>query len=138
MASWLLTPNTADPLTGLQNALMGWHFVGASALDVFTSFAYLVRAGWDYQLFKDPDNPALQRLSMVKAVGAANVPVQFVAMDTDWYGLDDHGMVHVLSEPVVTQRFTVAAYTPPGPVQTVAPSGLSSAEVVGVQTVADG
>src|SRR5436305_1141563 len=98
MATYTLTPSHPDLITGFQNPLMGWHFVAASALDVFGSFSYLVRAGWDYQLFKDQDNPMLQRLSLIKPVGSGSAVVQIVVTDTDWYGLDDYGMVHVLDQ----------------------------------------
>ena len=107
MPGYKLTPHNPNPITGIQNPLYGWHFIGSEALKVFSSFQDLVLSGWDYNLFKDPENPALQRMALSKSFGnKAPVKVSFEIRDAQWYAFDG-GCMAILDEQDVNDNYTV-------------------------------
>lgn len=93
-----LTAKTPDPLTGQQNSYIGWHFVMTDALDVLASCLWLEnQTPWSFQIFANPDNKTLLRMSVTGPVGnfadqdgqLQQVMAQFIVDDTDYYIYDN-------------------------------------------------
>lgn len=119
MATQKLTSNQPDPITGLSMVVMAWHFTAATAMDVFTSFAYLDAADWDYQLTKNPNNRKLQRLTLTKNAGmtGGTTPIFYNVDDTQWFGFENTASTRIvlLEEADVNANWTVENYIPPTP-----------------------
>jgi len=110
MGTSLLTPNAADPITGLTVPLLGWQLTAATALDAFTGCNFIHRLGYIATLVDDVDptaNPPIWRLTIDRP---GDVPI--VIADTDWLVCDSH---HAWGIPqaTVTADYTVTAYTLP-------------------------
>jgi hypothetical protein len=107
MATWLLTPNTANSLTGLTNPVIGWQLTIASALDTLTGCNAVYRIGWRSTLLiladSVPTNPIWQLL-LVK--GTTPNLTQIVINDTDWLVTDGLNVWDV-AQSVVESTYTV-------------------------------
>ena len=117
MPTYLLTPNAADPHTGLTNSYVGWHFVSAEMGDCLNAANWLQNyQGWSYHLSADPANTQLQRLSLTKTLGNVDSPMMVTNMvtDTQWF-VFDMGYVTVLNDNTVQSDYTVTIYTLPTP-----------------------
>jgi hypothetical protein len=104
MATWILTPNNPDPLTGLVEPVEGWHFTGTTVGDVFEGANTVFRAGWLPMLH--PVQPATQfpplwQVDFIKG-GMATV----TCLDTQWFTFDGKH-VEVLAETDVSTNYTV-------------------------------
>jgi hypothetical protein len=110
MATYKLTPNEPDPLTGLTNSLIGWHFVEAEATDAIEGAKRLQGAGYSWDIHPDPDDVALIRMTVTKPPTAETIIVH----ESDWFTLDGQ-FVRVLPDSEVAVDYTVEVYEPPAP-----------------------
>ncbi len=102
MTTYLLTPASADTVTGLKNSVIGWQLTAATALDVLEGMDTIVVAGYNSDL-KTVDitkNPPIYALVIVKP-GAQPVTIN----DTDWLVFDGQ---HAWGIPQAT---VAASYT---------------------------
>lgn len=130
-----LTAKDADPLTGQQNNYIGWHFVMADALDVLASWIWIeTQTTWSYNVFPNPDNPYLIRMSLTGPVGnfvdsdgnSQHVMAQFMVDDTDYY-IYDNGHIKVIHQPDAENDYDIELYTlppPPAPVSEPPPPAM--------------
>jgi hypothetical protein len=117
-----LTPNQVDPLTGLQNSLVAWHFIAQDALDVFASLPWFKQyTTWDYHLSADLNNDALQQISFTGSMGnvdngggTVGVIVSFLAKDTDYIAFDGIDL-QVIKQVDAQANYTIEQYTLPPP-----------------------
>jgi hypothetical protein len=123
-----LTAKVADPLTGQQNSYIGWHFVMAEALDVLSSWIWIkTQTTWSYNVFPNPDDPYLIRMSLVGSVGNVidengnpqQMMAQYIVNDTDYY-VYDSGHIKVMSQDEAEADYDIAPYTLPTPPPPVA------------------
>jgi hypothetical protein len=104
MATWILTPNEPDPITGLLPSVLGWKFTGATVPDVFEGANTVWLAGWMPQIHPvdaSGEFPPLWQVDFVKG-GAATV----VCLDTQWFTFDGQH-VGVLDDATVQAKYTV-------------------------------
>jgi hypothetical protein len=117
MGTYRLIPKEPDPLTGLQNGYVAWHFIQAESSAVNDAIIWLKNyQGWDYHLFSNPDKPDKQRLSLAKALGNVDTGalVNYWVDDTQWF-MFDNGFINVLNDDVVQTNYDISDYTLPPP-----------------------
>jgi hypothetical protein len=113
-----------DPLTGMQNSYIGWHFTMTEALDVLGAMIWLkTQTTWDYSICANPDNPSLIRLSLTGPIGnvqidpanpTAGVMVQVIVDDTDYF-VYEQGVFTAITAADAAANYDVEAYTLPTP-----------------------
>jgi len=116
MATYKLTPNQPDPLTGLVNSLIGWHFIEEETVDVIEGAKRLQGAGYTWDIHPDPDNLALIRMAVTQPPTAGTIHVH----ESDWFTLDGQ-FVRVLLDSEAAIDYTVEVYEPPAPPDLNAP-----------------
>jgi hypothetical protein len=116
MATYKLTPNQPDPLTGLTNSFIGWHFIEAEATDAIEGAKRLQGAGYYWDIHPDPDNVALIRMTITQPPTGGTIQVH----ESDWFTLDGQ-FVRVLLDLEVTTDYAVEIYVPPAPPDLAAP-----------------
>lgn len=115
MGTSVLTPNNPDPITGLKNSIIGWHFVGASVMDVLLgcNTIYLATNRVWYPGIQpvptDQSNPPLWQIIFTKD---GNQPI--IVSDTQWFAFDGQH-IWVFDESTVKDDYTITAWTPPDP-----------------------
>lgn len=106
MATWILTPNAPNPLTGFANPVVGWQLTLATAMDALTGCNVVFAAGWLSQLAildtSAPTDPIWQLL-------LSKSTTRVVINDTDWLAFDGQNVwgipqVDVTSSYTVTQQ----------------------------------
>jgi hypothetical protein len=110
MATSLLTPKTADPVTGLTTDLIAWHFTASAVQDVFEGCNLLATGGWTWNIMPDATsatNPPLWQIHIQKG---GFPPV--IVNDTDWICYDGRYVIK-LTDSEVTADYTTTAYTLP-------------------------
>jgi hypothetical protein len=95
VATYVLTPNAPDPLTGLTNPVLGWQFSGETALDAFEGCNIVFQAGWVASLGPLASSPLGQApiweltfISTVPVPAGGTIEVPVVANDTDYFAFD--------------------------------------------------
>jgi hypothetical protein len=118
-----LTSKEVDPLTGMQNSYIGWHWIMTEALDVLAAMVWLkTQTGWDYSICANPDNPYLIRLSLTGPIGnvqvdpnnpAVGVMTQVIVDDTDYF-IYEQGVFTRITE-AESANYNIEPYTLPTP-----------------------
>jgi hypothetical protein len=103
MTTFVLTPNTPNPLTGFANPVLGWQLTLATALDALTGCNEVFAAGWIPQLTilvnSAADDPIWQLVLNRR-------PEQVVVNDTDYFVFDGNN-VETIPMAVVQADYTV-------------------------------
>lgn len=112
MTTWVLTPTTANTLTGLSNPVLGWQFTVAAIADVYAGCNMVFEGGWSPQMGplstpqENSANPPLWQLVISKGV------VQIVVADTDYFVFDGEN-VWAIPQATAQASYTVVAQTTP-------------------------
>lgn len=106
MTTWLLTPKSPDPITGLQSPIVGWHLTQATALDVLQGMGTIAALGYHHRLETVDITviPPIYQLVINRATETATVN------DTDWLVANEHTSWGI-SEDDVTANYDVVAKT---------------------------
>jgi hypothetical protein len=114
MTTFVLTPNTPNPLTGFVNPILGWQLTLPTAIDVLEGCNLIFEAGWIATLgplaTSTTNPPIWQLLINNKALG-----FQVIVNDTDYFVFDGQN-VSTIPLVTVSADYTVttqAAPTPP-------------------------
>jgi hypothetical protein len=97
MTTWVLTPDTPDPITGFANPVIGWQFSFPTALDTLEGANIIFAAGWVTQmgpLATSTANPPEWQLIIKKQ------PIQIIANNTDYFVTDGQNVWTIPLETV--------------------------------------
>ena len=106
MATWVLTPNAPNPLTGFANPVLGWQLTLATALDALTGCNVVFAAGWVAQLgplVTSAPNAPIWQLNITKGT------VQITVHDTDYFVFDGQN-VWSITQANVQANYTVTSH----------------------------
>jgi hypothetical protein len=114
VTTYLLTPNSPDPLTGLTSSVVGWQFSGPTAMDAFEGCNIIYMAGWTAAMgpmTMNSDNIPIWELVITSTVavpagGTIEVPV--VVADPDYFVFDGRN-VWTIPLADVQANYTVTA-----------------------------
>lgn len=118
MTTHILTPKDPHPVTGLKIPILGWHFTGATALDVLEGARFIQTGGWWWMILPHPTETARQQMRLYDGIAAnqitpTTVP-KLVVENTQWFTFDGFS-VRVLENAVVETNYDVTTWTPPPP-----------------------
>ena len=105
MTTYVLTPNAPDPVTGLENSVIGWQLTAATALDVMQGVDTIAMAGYVGAL-SNCDNSVSPPLWQAVISKGGVQPVQ--VNDTDWFVFNGK-YVWAITQADVEANYTVVA-----------------------------